>query len=80
MRITGIETHVLAGNLEGKSFGWSQRVTGTRQSALCVVSTDAGIQGLGEAFYFGGPATVVSTLMREGLGPLLLGCDPWIRP
>ena len=76
MRITGIETHVLVGKLEGKSFGWSQRVTGTRQSALCVVSTDAGIQGLGEAFYFGGPATVVSTLMRDGLGPLLLGCDP----
>jgi len=76
MRITGIETHVLVGNLEGKSFGWSQRVTGTRQAALCVISTDAGIQGLGEAFYFGGPATVVSTLMRDGLGPLLLGCDP----
>ena len=76
MRITGIETHVLVGKLEGKSFGWSQRVTGMRQSALCVVSTDAGIQGLGEAFYFGGPATVVSTLIRDGLGPLLIGCDP----
>jgi D-galactarolactone cycloisomerase len=76
MKITGIETHVLVGNLEGKSFGWSQRVTGTRQSAICVVSTDAGIQGLGEAFYFGGPATVVAALMRDGLGPLLVGRDP----
>jgi D-galactarolactone cycloisomerase len=75
-RITGVDTHVLVGKLEGMSFGWSQRVTGTRQAALCVVSTDAGIEGVGEAFYFGGPATVVATLMRDGLGPLLLGCDP----
>ena len=76
MRVTGIETHVLTAKLEGKAFGWSQRVTGTRQAALCVISTDAGIEGLGEAFYFGGPATVVATLMRDGLGPLLVGCDP----
>jgi D-galactarolactone cycloisomerase len=76
MKITGIETHVLVGKLEGKSFGWSQRVTGTRQAALCVISTDAGIEGLGEAFYFGGPASVVAALMRDGFGPLLVGCDP----
>lgn len=76
MKITGVETHVLVGRLEGRSFGWSQRVTGTRQAALCVVSTDAGIQGVGEAFYFGGPAAVVATLMREGFGPLLVGRDP----
>jgi len=76
MKIVGVETHVLTGRLDGKAFGWSQRVTGTRQTALCVISTDAGVEGLGEAFYFGGPATVVATLMRDGLGPLLAGCDP----
>jgi D-galactarolactone cycloisomerase len=76
MQVTGIDTHVLVGTLAGKAFGWSQRVTGTRQAAICVVSTDAGIQGLGEAFYFGGPASVVATLIRDGLGPLLVGCDP----
>ncbi len=76
MKITGIETHVLVGQLAGKSFGWSQRVTGTRQAALCVVRTDEGLDGVGEAFYFGGPAAVVATLMRDGFGPLLLGCDP----
>jgi D-galactarolactone cycloisomerase len=76
MKITGIATHVLVGKLEGKSFGWSQRVTGTRQAALCAISTDAGIEGVGEAFYFGGPAAVVATLMRDGFGPLLVGCDP----
>ena len=76
MKITGVTTHLLAAQLGNTSFGWSQRVTGTRQAALCVVSTDAGIQGAGEAFYFGGPAAVVGTLMRDGFGPLLDGCDP----
>ncbi|MBP1778274.1 MAG: Mandelate racemase/muconate lactonizing protein, partial [candidate division NC10 bacterium] len=76
MKIAGIETHVLVGQLEGKAFGWSQRVTGTRQAALCVVRTDEGLEGVGEAFYFGAPATVVATLIRDGLGPLLVGKDP----
>jgi D-galactarolactone cycloisomerase len=76
VKITGVESHVLVGQLEGKAFGWSQRVTGTRQAALCVVQTDEGVEGVGEAFYFGAPATVVATLIRDGLGPLILGKDP----
>jgi D-galactarolactone cycloisomerase len=76
MKITGIETHVLVGQLEGQAFGWSQRVTGTRQTVLCSITTDAGLEGVGEAFYFGGPATVVATLIRDGFGPLLVGRDP----
>ena len=76
MKITGIETHALVGQLEGQSFGWSQRVTGTRQAVLCSITTDAGLEGVGEAFYFGGPTTVVATLIREGFGPLLVGRDP----
>lgn len=76
MRITGIETFELVGSLGSQAFGWSQRVTGTRQAALCLLSTDQGLQGVGEAFYFGGPAAVVTTLMREGFGPLLVGRDP----
>ncbi len=76
MKITGIETYVLQAMLPEKGFGWSQRVTDRRQAALCVIDTDEGIQGLGEAFYFGGPATVVAQLMRDGFGPLLVGKDP----
>jgi D-galactarolactone cycloisomerase len=76
MKITGVETHVLVGRLEGQSFGWSQRVTGTRQAVLCSITTDAGLQGVGEAFYFGGPGQVVATLIQDGFGPLLLGRDP----
>ena len=66
MKIKRIETHVLQGELEGKSFGWSQRVTGIRQAVLCVISTDARTQGLGEAFYFGGPGKIV----ERGIGRL----------
>ena len=76
MKITGVKTHVLQAKLPGDGFGWSQRVTNQRQSAICVVDTDEGIQGLGEAFYFGGPAQVVASLIDDGLGPLLSGHDP----
>ena len=76
MKITGIQTYVLQGMLGRKGFGWSQRVTDRRQAALCVVSTDAGIQGLGEAFYFGGPVTIVARMIEDAFGPLILGQDP----
>ncbi|MFB0520004.1 MAG: mandelate racemase/muconate lactonizing enzyme family protein, partial [Desulfatiglandales bacterium] len=70
MKITGVETYVLEGLLEDKAFGWSQRVTDRRQAALCAVSTDDGIQGLGEAFYYGGPAKIVANLIVDGYAPL----------
>lgn len=76
MKITAIKTYVLQASLGEQGFGWSQRVTNTRQGAICVVDTDDGIQGVGEAFYFGGPAQVVATLIDQGLGPLLTGHDP----
>jgi D-galactarolactone cycloisomerase len=77
MKITGITTHVLRATLGDKSFGWSQRVTGGRQTAICVVSTDEGIEGVGEAFYFGGPARVAATVMADVFGPLVTGRDPF---
>ena len=76
MKITAVKTYVLEAGLGEHSFGWSQRVTDRRQSAICVVDTDEAIQGVGEAFYFGGPASVVAALMGDGLGPLVLGHDP----
>jgi D-galactarolactone cycloisomerase len=77
VKITGIKTYVLQGMLGGKSFGWSQRVTDRRQTAICVVTTDAGIQGLGEAFYFGGPSAIVAQMMEGAFGPLIVGQDPF---
>jgi len=76
MKITGVETYVLQGLLQDKAFGWSQRVTDRRQTALCVVSTDDGIQGLGEAFYYTTPANIVAHLIGDGYAPLLIGRDP----
>jgi D-galactarolactone cycloisomerase len=76
MKITGIQTYVLESTLPGGGFGWSQRVADRRQTALCVVSTDEGLQGLGEAFYFGGPATIVAQMMEGAFGPLIVGQDP----
>lgn len=76
MKITGIRTWVLEASLGEHGFGWSQRVTNRRQSAICVVDTDEGLQGVGEAFYFGGPAKVVASLIDDGLGPLVVGQDP----
>jgi D-galactarolactone cycloisomerase len=76
VKITGIRSYVLQAMLGERGFGWSQRVTDRRQTAICVVSTDEGIEGVGEAFYFGGPAGIVAAIMDDAFGPLLLGCDP----
>lgn len=77
MKITGIKTYVLTSKLEGHAFGWSQRVTDRRQTAICVVDTDESIHGLGEAFYFGGPSSIVAQIIDAAMGPLLLGRDPF---
>ncbi len=75
MKMTGIHTYTLRAMLGEKGFGWSQRVTGTRQAAICVISTDAGVQGVGEAFYFGGPSTILAQLVTDGIGPLFIRKD-----
>ncbi len=77
MKITGIKTHVLQAMLKDNGFGWSQRVTDRRQTAITVVSTDGGVDGYGEAFYFGGPSKIVAELIDAALGPLLIGKNPF---
>jgi len=76
MKITDVKTYVLQAILENQGFGWSQRVTDRRQTAICVVATDEGITGLGEAFYFGGPAGLAADMIDNTLGPLIIGRDP----
>ncbi len=76
MKITDVKTYVLQAILENQGFGWSQRVTDRRQAAICVVTTDEGITGLGEAFYFGGPAGLAADMIDNALGPLIVGKDP----
>jgi len=77
MKITGIKTFVLQGLLEDKAFGWSQRVTDRRQTVICEVSTDEGIKGLGEAFYFSGPAKIAASIISDAYAPLIIGRDPF---
>ena len=77
MKITEVTTYVLEEFLEDKAFGWSQWVTDRRQAALCLVSTDEGIEGVGEAFYIGGPAKIVASMISDAYAPLLIGMDPF---
>jgi len=76
MKITGITTYVLEESLGDKSFGWSQWVTDRRQTALCVISTDEGIQGVGEALSTSGPAKIVASIITDAFAPLIIGRDP----
>jgi len=75
MKITGIQAYALRGLLKDGGFGWSLRVTDRRESAVCVVETDAGLQGVGEALFIG-PAKLVAHVIAELYAPMLLGRDP----
>lgn len=77
MKITGVKTYVLQQSINGNSFGWSQRVTNRRQAVICEVSTDEDIRGVGEAFYFGGPAKIAADIITDVYGPLLMDKDPF---
>lgn len=61
MKIQKVEAYMLQGLLGKKAFGWSQGVANRRQTALGLVSTDSGIQGVGEAFYYGFSQTRLKT-------------------
>ncbi len=76
MKITRVETIVLAASLDDQAFGFSFNTSAARQSCVVVVHTDEGVTGIGEAFFVSGPAKIVATYIDEGLTPHLLGCDP----
>jgi D-galactarolactone cycloisomerase len=76
MKITGVTTYVLEGLLGNKAFGWSLWITDRRQTVLCVISTDEGIEGVGEALYVGGSAKIAASMIKEAYAPLLIGKDP----
>ena len=77
MKITGVTTYVLEGLLGNKAFGWSQWITDRRQAALCVVTTDEGIQGVGEALCTSGLAKIVASIISDAYAPLIIGRDPF---
>ena len=71
-----MEAFVLQGSLGENSFGWATGIAQQRQTALCLINTDEGIKGIGEAYYYGGPSKVVAGFMRDVYGPALVGRDP----
>ena len=75
MKIKDIKVYVLQSILDD-DFGWSQRTTNKRQTAICEIITDSGISGLGEAFYFGGPAKIVAMMIKDAFGNLIMDKDP----
>jgi len=72
-----VETYVLESLLGDKAFGWSLWVTDRRQAALCVISTDEGIDGVGEALYSGCPAATATNLIDDAYAPLIIGRNPF---
>ncbi|HEY82203.1 MAG TPA: mandelate racemase/muconate lactonizing enzyme family protein [Dehalococcoidia bacterium] len=77
MKITGVTAYVLEELLGDKAFGWSQWVTDRRQTALCLISTDEGIEGVGEALSTSGPARIVASIISDSFAPLIMGRDPF---
>ena len=47
-----------------------------RQALLVRVETDAGIEGIGEAFSFGAPLRAMQAILDDQLAPSLIGEDP----
>src|SRR5690606_26111946 len=72
MKIASITAHVLRAPLD-EPFAFSQFTYSHREAMLVEVRTDDGLVGWGEAY---GPARVTGAIVKEFLGPLLLGRDP----
>ena len=70
MRITDIQTFDLQCDIE-PSFGWSQGWINKRNTTIVKISTDSGLVGWGEG--------AASALIRDWIGPLLIGRDPMQR-
>jgi len=70
MRITDIEAFDLQCDIE-PSFGWSQGWVNKRNTTIVKISTDSGLVGWGEG--------AASALIRDWIGPLLIGRDPMQR-
>jgi D-galactarolactone cycloisomerase len=78
VKITDVQTYFLQAPLGEKAFGWSQNVADRRQSALCVINTDEGISGVGEAFFVGGHSlAVAASFIKDVYAPFIIGRDPF---
>ncbi len=74
MKITGIKAYPLVQPLRDMTFGFSQGWISSRQTTIVIVSTDEGIQGVGESF---GPARAIAAAVESYCAPMIIGKDPF---
>ena len=74
MKITGIKAYPLVQPLRDMTFGFSQGWISSRQTTIVIVSTDGGIEGVGESF---GPAKAIAEAVESYCAPMILGNDPF---
>ena len=72
MRIRSVDAYHLIAPLD-RPFSFSQFSYAQRETTLVRLVADDGRVGWGEAY---GPAAVTAAIVREFLGPLVLGRDP----
>lgn len=74
MKITRVKAYVLEQPLGNTSFAFSQGWINTRQTTIVIVSTDQGVEGVGESF---GPAQTIGKAVESYCAPMILGKDPF---
>lgn len=74
MKITSVKAYALEQPLGDMSFAFSQGWINTRQTTIVIVSTDQGVEGVGESF---GPARIVAKAVESYCAPMILGKDPF---
>ncbi len=75
MKITKIEAMVLRYQYE-EGIADAQNYFSTRNAVIVRVTTDEGIEGVGEAACFGGPPETTKYVIENELQPLYVGEDP----
>jgi len=74
MKITDVKAYPLVQPLGDMSIGFAQGWIQSRQSTIVIVSTDEGIEGVGESF---GIAKAVAAVVEDFCAPMIMGKDPF---
>lgn len=74
MKITEVKAYPLVQPLGDMSIGFAQGWIQSRQSTIVIVSTDEGIEGVGESF---GIAKAVAAVVEDFCAPIIIGKDPF---
>src|SRR4051795_12716177 len=75
MRITGIEATPLATPLQER-LRWGAMTVGVKGGIVVRVTTDEGLEGIGEAGFSAEFFSTVGPVINQQLGPMIVGEDP----